>query len=158
MGRLAGIAIIAAIWTCISGPATSASTRNDTEKWRADLVAFADRFDNAQLAKDHAALNDMVADDLIFIESNGKRSGKKAFVEGWTAPGDHYDPIVLVDRVIVPLGPDAGIVGAETTLGGISNGVRFTSRFRFADTFKRVRGRWQAVHIQVTRLPAATAP
>ena len=154
MERLPGIAIIAAIWTCIPGPATSAPARDDAEKWRSDLIAFADRFDRAQLAKDRAALEDMIADDLIFIESSGTRSGKQAFIEGWTRPGDHYDPIVLIDRVVVPLGADSGIVGAETTLGGISDGVRFTSRFRFADTFKRIGGRWQAVHIQVTRLPA----
>jgi hypothetical protein len=27
------------------------------------------------------------------------------------------------------------------------------SRIRFADTFRRTGGRWQAVHIQVTRMP-----
>jgi ketosteroid isomerase-like protein len=119
------------------------------------LVAFADAFDRAQLAKDRVALERMVADDLVFIDGSGKRAGKKAFIDGWTSPGDRYDPIVLVDRVVTPLGPDAGIVGAETTLSGSSDGQAFASRFRFADTFRRIDGRWQAVHIQVTRLPAA---
>ncbi|PSJ37391.1 nuclear transport factor 2 family protein [Allosphingosinicella deserti] len=158
MKGLAGIAIIVAIWSSIPGPATSAPAQDDAAKWRADLVAFADRFDRAQLAKDRAALEDMIADDLIFIDRSGARSGKEAFIEGWTRPRVHYDPVVLIDRIVVPLGADSGIVTAETTLGGISDGVRFTSRFRFADTFKRIRGRWQAVHIQVTGLPAPPAP
>lgn len=119
----------------------------------ATLVAFADAFDKAQLAKDGAALAGMVADDLVFIDGSGARLDKKAFIEGWTAPGDSYDPIVLTDRTVTPLGPDAGIVGAATVLSGTSGGKRFSSKFRFADTFKRTGGRWQAVHIQVTRIP-----
>lgn len=117
------------------------------------LVAFADAFDRAQLAKDGPALANMVSDDLIFIDGSGKRLGKQAFIDGWTAREDLYDPIVLTDRSVVPLGPDAGIVGAETVLSGTSGGKRFSSRFRFADTFRRIGGHWRAVHIQVTRIP-----
>lgn len=119
----------------------------------AGLVAFADAFDRAQLAKDGAALERMVADDLVFIDGSGKRLDKKAFIEGWTAPGDRFEPIVLRDRTVVMLGPDAGVVGAETTLRGVSGGDAFVSHFRFADTFRRTGRRWQAVHIQVTRMP-----
>lgn len=118
------------------------------------LLQVADAFDRAQLAKDTAALERMVADDLIFIDGSGKRLDKRAFIQGWTAPGDTFDPIVLVDRRLVPLGSDAFLVSAETTLSGISDGKRFASAFRFTDTFRRVDGRWRAVHIQVTRLPA----
>ena len=61
---------------------------------------------------------------------------------------------MLEDRTFVPLGPDAGIVSGRVTLRGTSGGKPFASRIRFADTFRR-RGRvWQAVHIQVSRLPA----
>lgn len=118
------------------------------------LLQVADAFDRAQLAKDAAALESMVADDLVFIDGSGKRLGKQAFIAGWTAPGDTFDPVVLVDRRLVPLGPDAFLISAETTLSGISDGKRFASAFRFTDTFRRVDGRWRAVHIQVTRLPA----
>ena len=118
------------------------------------LRQVADAFDRAQLSKDAAALERMVADDLVFIDGSGKRLDKKAFIQGWTAPGDTFDPVVLVDRRLVPLGPDAFLVSAETTLSGTSGGKRFASAFRFTDTFQRVDGRWRAVHIQVTRLPA----
>ena len=117
------------------------------------LIEFADRFDSAQLHKDGPALERMIADDLVFITSSGKRQGKKEFIAGWTDPGDTYDPITLVDRVVTPLGADAGMVSAETTLSGTSGGKKFSSRFRYTDTFKRVGGEWRAVHIQVTRIP-----
>jgi ketosteroid isomerase-like protein len=119
----------------------------------AALVAFADAFDRAQLAKDGPALERMVADDLVFIDGSGKRQGKKEFIEGWTGPGDRFDPIVLHDRTVVMLGPDAGVVGAETTLRGVSGGDAFASHFRFSDTFRRSGGHWQAAYIQVTRMP-----
>lgn len=123
------------------------------QKADAGIVEFADRFDQAQLKKDGPALEKMISDDLVFITGSGKRRGKAEFIAGWTGPGDTYDPISLVDRVVTPLGSDAGMVSAETVLSGISDGKRFSSHFRFTDTFKRVDGRWQAVHIQVTRIP-----
>jgi ketosteroid isomerase-like protein len=115
-----------------------------------DVLAFADAFDRAQLAKDAAALEEMVSEALVFVDGSGKRQGKKEFIAGWTAPGDRFDPVVLVDRVVTPLGPNAAVVSAETTLSGTSGGQRFSSRFRFADTFVRSDGKWRAVHIQVT--------
>jgi len=117
------------------------------------LVEFADRFDQAQLQKDGAALEQMIADDLVFITGDGKRLGKKEFIAGWTDPGDTYDPITLVDRVVHPLGTDAGIVSAETVLSGTSGGKKFSSHFRYSDTFRRVNGEWSATYIQVTRVP-----
>ena len=121
----------------------------------ASLIAFADAFDRAQLAQDRAAMERMIADDLVFIDGSGKRQGKKEFIEGWMTPGDRYDPLALMDRVIVPLGPDGAVVNAETNLTGISGGKRFASRFRFADSFRRAGGSWQVAHVQVTRLLAS---
>jgi ketosteroid isomerase-like protein len=117
----------------------------------ADLLAFADAFDRAQFTQDRATLERMVDDGLVFIQSSGERTGKKAFIDGWTTPGDSYDPVQLVDRVVVRLGPDAFMVSAATTLSGTSGGKRFSSSFRFTDTFRRIAGEWRAIHIQVTR-------
>ncbi|WP_447725054.1 nuclear transport factor 2 family protein [Sphingomonas koreensis] len=116
-----------------------------------DLLAIADSFDKAQLTQDRPTLERMVDDGLVFIQSNGERAGKKAFIDGWTTPGDSYDPVALIDRVVVRLGPDAFMVSAATTLSGSSGGKRFSSSFRFTDTFRRVAGEWRAIHIQVTR-------
>src|SRR5688500_14648611 len=116
------------------------------------ILAAADAFDQAQLTKDRGALEKMVLDDLVFIDGSGKRLGKKEFVAGWTAPGDTFDPITLIDRTVTPLGRDAAVVGAEVNLCGTSGGARFCSRIRFADTFVRVGGEWRVAHIQVTRI------
>ena len=146
--KMTGLPILA-VALAIASPLVAAPRNGDP----AGLAAFADAFDRAQLAKDGPALARMVSDDLVFIDGSGKRLGKRAFIAGWTAPEDRYDPIALIDRTVVPLGPDAGIVGAETVLTGTSGGKSFSSRFRFADTFRRIGGHWRAVHIQVTRIP-----
>jgi len=116
----------------------------------AEIRAFADAFDRAQLNQDAEVLDAMVADDLLFVDSGGKRQGKKEFIAGWTSPGDRFGPVVLADRKILLLGADVAVVNAEATLSGTSGGQRFASRIRFADTFRRVDGKWRAVHIQVT--------
>jgi ketosteroid isomerase-like protein len=116
------------------------------------ILAAADAFDRAQLTKDGAAIGRMVLDDFVFIDGSGKRLGKKEFIDGWTAPGDRYDPITLIDRTVTPLGREAAVVGAEVNLCGTSDGARFCSRIRFADTFVRVDGDWRVAHVQVTRI------
>ncbi len=142
------LAVVAALSLAVP---LAAETPSDD---RISLIAAADAFDQAQIAKDGAALETMVTDELIFIDGSGKRLGKTEFIAGWTAPGDTYDPIALIDRTVTMLGPDAGIVGAEVNLCGTSGGAGFCSRFRFADTFVRTAGRWRAAHIQVTRIKA----
>lgn len=118
----------------------------------ASLRAFADAFDAAQIAQDRAALERMVADDLVFIDGSGKRYGKAFFIDGWTGPDDDYDPVTLTDRVILPLGKDAGLASAETVLSGRSAGKPFRARIRFTDIFRRNGDSWQATYIHVTRM------
>ena len=133
----------------MTSPAFAAEAQRDI----ADLTAFADAFDAAQIAQDRAALDRMVADDLIFIDGSGKRYGKASFIEGWTGPDDDYDPVTLTDRVILPLGKDAGLASAEAILSGRAAGKPFRVRIRFTDIFRRHGDRWQASYIHVTRMP-----
>lgn len=149
-----GLIAMIALATAAPASAIHASPAAAPAETDTDLLAIADAFDRAQLTQDRAVLERMVDDGLVFIQSNGERAGKKVFIDGWTAPGDSYDPIKLVDRVIVRLGPDTFMVSAATTLSGTSSGKRFTSSFRFTDTFRRIGREWRAVHIQVTRTTA----
>lgn len=124
----------------------------------ARLRAFADAFDAAQIAQDRAALETMVADNLVFIDGSGKRYGKAFFIGGWTGPDDDYDPVTLTDRVVLPLGRDAGLASAETILSGRSAGQPFRVRIRFTDIFRRHGDSWQAAYIHVTRMPVEDIP
>lgn len=146
MHRFRAMAVaIGAVFTVAAAPARADDV--------AAITAFADAFDAAQIAQDQAALEAMVADELVFIDGDGRRFGKKDFIAGWTGAEDDYDPVTLTDRVVTLLGPDAGLASAEAVLSGRSAGRPFAGRIRFTDIFRRKGDRWQAVHIQVTRLP-----
>src|SRR3546814_9613601 len=97
----------------------------------ADLTAFADAFDAAQIAQDRAALDRMVAYDRVFIHGSGTRYGKAFFIDGWTGPDDDYDPVTLTERVRLSLGKDAGLASAEAILSGRAAGKPFRVRIRF---------------------------
>jgi len=152
--RLAACAaVLLGLSSCLPSSVSRPQTLSSIDaSLRLSLLDFADRFDRAQITKNGPELEQMVADDLIFITGSGQRQGKKEFIAGWTDPADRFDPITLVDRTVTPLSPVAGMVSAETVLSGTSNGSRFSSRIRYTDTFRRFGGEWRAVHIQVTRI------
>jgi hypothetical protein len=118
----------------------------------AELTRVADAFDQAQLTQDRARMDAMIDEGLVYIDGSGKQHGKAEFIDGWMGAGDRYNPIVLIDRTMTPLGRDSFVTSAETTLTGTSAGKPFSSHFRFSDRFRRVGGKWKAVHIQVTRI------
>jgi ketosteroid isomerase-like protein len=120
---------------------------------QATLRAVADRFDRAQLSQDRPALERLIADDLILIGSDGTRQNKRQFIEGFVAPGLHFEMATPTDRYFIPLGPDAGIAGGDIVLRGTSDGTPFATRLRFSDTFRRIDGEWLAVHVEATRVP-----
>lgn len=134
------------------GVAASAAAAEAPASEIAELRTFSDAFDAAQIAQDRAALDRMVADDLVFIDGSGKRYGKAFFIDGWTGADDDYDPVTLNDRVILPLSKDMGLASAETVLSGRSAGKSFRVRIRFTDIFRRHGDSWQATYIHVTRM------
>lgn len=146
MKTAAGLAIVGALalgaWTA----------RAPADVSVAELIEAADRFDRAQLEQDRAALERLTDDGLVFVDGTGRRQGKAAFIAGWLDEDTTFEPIEIEDRVVMPLGPDAGVVGGEVVLKGTSGGQAFASHIRFADTFRRIDGQWRAVHIQVTRV------
>lgn len=121
----------------------------------AELRDVADRFDHAQIGQDRQTLEEMTADDLLFVGSDGRRQSRREFIDGWLDPATRYEPITVNDRYFLPLGADSGVVGGEVVLRGTAGGSPFAVRIRFSDTFRRMNGRWRAVHIQATRVPAA---
>jgi ketosteroid isomerase-like protein len=140
---------IAAALLFLAEPACAAQAEVSAETLR----QVADRFDRAQIEQDRPTLEAMTADDLVFVGSDGVRQGRAAFIAGWIDPRVRFEPITITDRYFIPLGPDIGVVGGDVVLRGTSGTQAFTSRIRFSDTFRRIGGRWRAVHIQATRVP-----
>jgi ketosteroid isomerase-like protein len=118
----------------------------------ADIRTAADVFDRAQIDKDHAALDRMVRSDLVFVDGDGRRLGKREFIAGWMDPTVTYGPIDIQDRYVKLLARDTAVVGGDVVIRGTASGKPFASRVRFSDLFQREKGCWRAVHIQSTRV------
>src|SRR6218665_2703985 len=115
------------------------------------LRTIADRFDQAQIGQDRAAMEAMTAPDLVFVGSNGLRQTRAQLIDGWLEPGTTHAPFPVTARCFLPRGPASGVVGGDAVVRGTPGAQPFAARIRFADTFRRIGGQWRAVHIQATR-------
>jgi ketosteroid isomerase-like protein len=118
-----------------------------------EVKATAKAFDDAQLRKDRAALEQYLARDMVFVRGSGKLSGRDDFLATFTAPDLELAPYVITNPVFVPLGDHAALVGGEAIMSGKEKGEPFTEHFRYADIFAWRDGRWQCVYAQVTMIP-----
>ena len=143
MGR-AGTSALA-----VAALASAAAARDLPAAEREIMIASA-AFDRAQLTHDRAALDRFLASDFKFVRGSGKYTGRDEFIAGFTDPDVVFEPFVITNRMFVPLGGEAGIVGGEGVIRGRDHGAPFEEHFRYADTFQWRDGRWQVVYVQVT--------
>jgi hypothetical protein len=116
----------------------------------ADLAAAAKAYDAAQLSGDRAALERLLADDYVLVNSGGVTETKAQFIKDLTDPNVRQDPFVI-DRPLERVWADGAVLGGVTTLSGVDHGVRFHQRMRFADVWARRSGHWQVVYTQVSK-------
>ena len=117
-----------------------------------EVKAAAKAFDDAQLRKDRAVLEQFLARDMVFVRGSGKLAGRDDFLATFTSPDLELAPYVITNPVFVPLGEHAALVGGEAVMSGTENGAAFREHFRYADIFAWRDGRWQCVYVQVTMI------
>jgi ketosteroid isomerase-like protein len=146
--QIFSVVVAVAIMGLVVGPAQASALR--------DARGFADEFNQAQMACDLKRLDEMTADDLVYVTGAGALAGKAQFLAAYASPCLTLEPLVIATPTYRRLGDGAAIVGGEVVLQGTGESKSFHSHFRFADTFVWSEGRWQVVHIQVTKIPAAS--
>ena len=107
---------------------------------------------DAMAARDYAALNDLIADDLIYTHSSARMDTKVSLIGNMQGGSTVYVSVVPSDVVAQDLGEAVvltGIARISVNSGGKPNsfGVRFT------DVYANRGGRWQMVTWQSTKLP-----
>ncbi|MGA0602069.1 nuclear transport factor 2 family protein [Caulobacter sp. KR2-114] len=118
-----------------------------------DLAAAVAAYDAAQVKGDGAALNRLLADDYVLVNSRAQVESKADLIRDDTTPGDTLKPYVVEDEVI-RLWRDGAVLAGAVTLEGVSGGAPFKARIRFADVWARRDGRWQVAFTEVTKIPA----
>jgi ketosteroid isomerase-like protein len=107
---------------------------------------------------DYAALDKLLADDLIYVHSNGKVDNEKTFLEGLTSGRSKYKSIESLEMKARELGGLVFIDGRAKVLVE-SNGQTNDLMLTYLDVWAKRNGTWQMVHWHSARMPQPeTAP
>ena len=109
-----------------------------------DLAAAARAFDAAQVQGDRAALERLLADDYLLVNSADQEESKADFIRDYTAPGFSFAPFTI-ERPVRRLWPGGAALGGVVAARGTSDGKPYAIRLRFLDIWAKRNGRWQLV-------------
>ena len=119
----------------------------------ADLAKAAAEFDLAQVKGDGAALQRLLADDYLLINSQDRREDKAQFIADYTAKGFTMEPFAIDDQVI-KVWADGAVLGGAVTMKGMSDGKPYSVRIRFSDIWAKRGGKWQVIYTHANRVAA----
>ena len=107
------------------------------------------RFD-AQVSKDYAMLDKVLADDLIYAHSNGNTDTKQSYIESIRSGKSNYGAIDVVEQNVRVYGNTAVIKG----ICQIKNVPPAADlKLSYTDVYVKKKGQWQMVTWQSLRLP-----
>jgi ketosteroid isomerase-like protein len=137
-------------------PPESASLPSATDSGaiRTELLAIADAWDKAIVAKDRAGIEKNMAQDFMQIPASGSVVTRTQFIEGVMSPDLRIEPYRVEDLDVRVFG-DAALLTGHIDMRGTSEGQSFRQHFRFTDVYARRQGRWQIVAMQITPMQAA---
>ena len=106
----------------------------------------------AMATKDIAALDALLADDLVYTHSSARLDTKQSLIANMKSGATVYSAVEPSEVRAQDLG-DAVILTGVARIKVSSNGNDLDFRVRFTDAFAKRSGRWQMVAWQSTRLP-----
>jgi ketosteroid isomerase-like protein len=118
----------------------------------ADLAARVHAYDDAQIKGDRAALEDLLADDYVLVNSRGQRQTKAELIADYTKPGFELEPFTVEEPVEL-VWSDGAVMGGVATLRGVDEGQSFEVRLRFSDIWAKRQGRWRVIYTHASRDP-----
>lgn len=131
-----------------SAVSTSAVSTSADEK--AVIETEKQRFD-AQVKKDYAVLEKVLADDLLYAHSNGGTDGKVSYIQSIRDGKSKYDAIETQEQKVRVYGNTA-VVNGICLIKASNNGEAINTRLRYTDVYVKKGGQWQMVTWQSLRL------
>jgi len=125
---------------------------SDAAKIPVDLAARVHAYDEAQIHGDKAALDDLLADDYVLVNSRGQRQGKADLIRDYTKPGFKLEPFTVEEPVEL-VWRDGAVMGGVATLHGVDEGQSFEVRLRFSDIWAKRGGKWRVIYTHASRDP-----
>ncbi len=114
-----------------------------------ELDTAAERYEQAQIAGDAAAMAELVSDDYVLVGSNGARQTKGQLIDFWTEREFEPNPVTVTENIEIVWNNGAAL-GGLVTLTGTQSGVPFTAMLRYIDIWALRDGQWQVVYGQTT--------
>jgi ketosteroid isomerase-like protein len=132
----------------LSGAMAPSFAKDPIPKIPADLAARVHAYDEAQVKGDRAALEDLVADDYVLIDSRGQRQSKADLIRDYTKAGFKLEPFVVEEPVELAWS-DGAVMGGVARLRGVDDGQAYDVRLRFSDIWAKRQGKWRVVYTHV---------
>jgi ketosteroid isomerase-like protein len=129
---------------------TFATAKDASEKIPADLAARVHAYDDAQIKGDRAALEDLLADDYVLVNSRGQRQTKAQLIADYMKPGFKLEPFTIEEPVELAWS-DGAVMGGVATLHGVDEGQSFEVRLRFSDIWAKRQGKWRVIYTHASR-------
>jgi ketosteroid isomerase-like protein len=135
------------------GLLAAAPAHSQTPKANEQAVLKAYRaLDNAQLKKDRATMERLMADDYAYTHSNGKVADKAQDIAETMSPDINWTDSKTEDVKVRTYG-DVAVVTGQVTLTGSAKAYRSGPR-RFTEIWVKHDGRWQNIGGQTTLVPS----
>ena len=100
---------------------------------------------------DVAALETLLADDLVYIHTTGRMESKRQFLDSLRSGALRYRSIEPSETVIRTAG-DAAIVTGRAKMAVTINGADRNFEIRYTAVYRSTGGRWQLVSWQSTQI------
>jgi hypothetical protein len=112
-----------------------------------DLASAVRAFDAAQVAGDGAALERLLADDYLLVNSQGQTENKADFIRDYTAKGSSFAPFTI-EKPVERVWAAGAVLGGVVDAHGMSEGKPYAVRLRFADVWAKRDCAWRVVYTQ----------
>lgn len=113
------------------------------------ILALETAWNHAEESKDAAALDQLLAGSLVYVDYDGSIQTKREFLESIKAESLH--PVQIInDEMYVHMYGDAAVVTGIYREKGTDKGKPYQRRGRFTDTWVKQNGGWQCVASQST--------
>lgn len=113
------------------------------------ILALETAWNHAEQSKDVAALDQLLAPELVYIDYDGSLMNKEQFLAAVKSEGLSPAQIINENQRAVVFG-DCAIVTGIYREKGTSNGKPYSRRGRFTDTWVKINNTWRCVASQST--------
>src|SRR6516225_955019 len=148
---------VAFLVACLAGE-TLVKAQDSANKSANDVERLVERMEQdwttAEINKDMAAFDRLLADDWIQIDWEGKTDTKKQWLEFISSPDFKITSARIVEMKVRQFGNVALATGVNEEKSTIK-GKDTSGRYAWTDTYANRNGHWQAIASQVTPVPSS---